>query len=60
VRTFEPLLPGGLGFAGGAMVWMVFTQLLPESMAGEDRSRSIVALVISTALMIVLELAIGL
>lgn len=30
VKTFEPLLPAGLGFAGGAMVWMVLSQMLPE------------------------------
>ena len=59
VRTFEPLLAAGLGFAGGAMVWMVFTQLLPETLEGEHRSRSIVALVLSTIAMVVLELAMG-
>jgi zinc transporter, ZIP family len=26
VQTFRPLLPAGLGFAAGAMTWMVFTQ----------------------------------
>ena len=59
VRTFEPLLPAGLGFAGGAMVWMVFTHLLPESLAGEYRSRSIAAVVVSMVLMVALELALG-
>jgi len=59
VRTFEPLLSAGLGFAGGAMVWMVFTHLLPEALSGEYRSRSIVALVVSTVFMVLLELAIG-
>ena len=60
VRTFEPLLEAGLGFAGGAMVWMVFSQLLPESLKGEDRGRAVVAVVTSMALMVGLEFAIGL
>jgi ZIP family zinc transporter len=60
VRTFEPLLPAGLGFAGGAMVWMVFTQLIPESLATGSRRMVASALGCSTAAMIAIELAIGL
>jgi len=60
VRTFEPLLPAGLGFAGGAMLWMVLTQLIPESLAPGSRRLVISALVCSTAAMIAIELAIGL
>lgn len=59
VRTFEPLLPAGLGFAGGAMVWMVASQLLPESLRAGSRTASIAAIALSMALMIGLELAIG-
>lgn len=60
VRTFEPLLPAGLGFAAGAMTWMVFTQLLPEAFAPGSRRLATAALLTSTALMIGIELAIGL
>jgi zinc transporter ZupT len=31
VEAFRPLLPYGLGFAAGAMVWMVFAELLPDA-----------------------------
>ena len=33
VSVFQPLLPASLGFAGGAMIFLVISQLLPESFA---------------------------
>lgn len=60
VETFEPLLPAGLGFAAGAMTWMVLTQLLPEAFVPGSRPLAAAALVSSTVLMIVIGFAIGL
>jgi zinc transporter ZupT len=41
VELFRPALPWGLGFAAGAMVFMVLVELLPE--AFQEASRSEVA-----------------
>lgn len=59
VRTFEPLLSAGLGFAGGAMTWMVITQLLPEAMSPGRRPLASIVVFSSTAAMIMFEFAIG-
>jgi zinc transporter, ZIP family len=32
VESFAPLLPAGLGFAAGAMAWMVASDLIPEAL----------------------------
>jgi zinc transporter ZupT len=45
VEFFRPFLPYGLGFAAGAMVFMVFLELLPE--AYEGASKSAIGLVVS-------------
>jgi ZIP family zinc transporter len=47
VESFEPLLPAGLGFAAGAMAWMVAEDLLPE--AARAAPIWVVALVTSVA-----------
>lgn len=49
VAAFQPYLPVGLGFAGGAMVWMVFSELIPEAL--DDASSPAVATVVTLSLM---------
>ena len=53
VEWFAPLLPAGLGFAGGAMVWMVAVELVPE--AREDLSDRFVAAVIAASMAVMVS-----
>jgi zinc transporter ZupT len=48
VETFRPLLPYGLGFAAGAMVFMVLEDLLPE--AYEQAPRPLIGIVVTASL----------
>lgn len=38
VEAFRPVLPYGLGFAAGAMVFMVFLELIPEAYSKSNRT----------------------
>ncbi len=49
VEAFRPFLPVGLGFAAGAMIWMVFSELIPEAL--EDASSGAVATTVTLSLM---------
>ncbi len=49
VGMFRELLPYGLGFAAGAMIWMVFSELVPDAL--EETSADLVAVVITVSVL---------
>jgi len=56
VEQFNALLPAALGFAAGAMVWMVGRQLLPEALAHGPRRTVVVDALLSFGLMFALQM----
>jgi zinc transporter ZupT len=60
VETFRSLLPAGLGFAAGAMLWLVATELVPEA-ADEAPVGAVAGVAIAAiAAMLGLQAALGL
>ena len=59
VLIFHPILPVGLGLAAGAMIWMVFRELLPEAIENIPRLTALSALSIAALAMVGFQLVIG-
>jgi zinc transporter, ZIP family len=55
VESFTEALPVGLGFAAGAMIWMVFAELLPAARTDTSVLRVGVATALSFAVMTALQ-----
>ncbi|ATX65986.1 ZIP family metal transporter [Roseinatronobacter bogoriensis] len=52
VLAFAPVLPVGLGLAAGAMLWMIFSELLPEATEGvESANVGVIVTLAFTAMM---------
>ena len=60
VSLFHPLLPFGLGFAGGAMMFLVASELMPESIATCSRSETAWGFMIGLVLMLLFTSGLGL
>ena len=59
VLIFQPFLPIGLGIAAGAMIWMVFSDLIPEASEKIALSRVVPVLGLFTVLMLGFQFVIG-
>ncbi|RCL67827.1 MAG: ZIP family metal transporter [Rhodothermaeota bacterium MED-G64] len=55
VETFSQYLPAGLGFAGGAMIWMAVSEILPDAAKDVSWNRIAIIVVISLIGMILFQ-----
>jgi zinc transporter ZupT len=60
VSVFKPLLPAGLGFAGGAMIFLVAAELIPESLSRCSRNDAAWSLLVGLIVMLWITVGIGL
>lgn len=58
VETFQQYLPVGLGFSAGAMIWMVFAELIPDAMEDTDSSTAATVVTVAIILMLILQIMI--
>ncbi len=55
VSTFKPYLPVGLGFAAGAMLWLVFSDIVPEATENVRAESAATLMMISFILILVIQ-----
>ena len=60
VSLFKPLLPLGLGFAGGAMIFLVASELMPGSIANCTKSETAWGFMVGLVLMLLFTSGLGL
>ena len=58
VEIFRTYLPVGLGFAAGAMIWMVFAELIPDAIKESKNSTVATVITIAISLMIIFQVLI--
>ena len=58
-RLVIPILPYLLSFAGGAMIYVVVEELIPESQAGEHSNIGTIGVAIGFTIMMILDVALG-
>lgn len=59
VLLARPLLPYALGFAAGAMIFVVIEELVPESQSGGNTDLATVSTVVGFTVMMILDVALG-
>ncbi len=58
-RLFVPILPYFLGFAAGAMMYVVVEELVPEMAQGEHSNTGVISFALGFALMMILDVVFG-
>ena len=59
VIVAQPLLPWALGFAAGAMIFVVVEEVIPESQNGPHNDLATMGTIIGFVVMMVLDVALG-
>lgn len=59
VLIFEPFLPIGLGLAAGAMIWMVFNEVMPEAQEDLSSEWAVVSMGVALVAMMAFQQWIG-
>ncbi len=59
IKTFTKILPYAMGFAAGAMIYVVVEEVIPESQKNENTDLATMSLITGFLLMMILDVALG-
>ncbi|WP_457631193.1 ZIP family metal transporter [Oceanithermus sp.] len=59
VESFRQILPAGLGFAAGAMIWMAFSELIPDALEDSDAGAVATTIVLASVAMVSFQVLLG-